>query len=206
MTEEKLYKILVEGKSCHGSYFSWSLPSKTRPGKWHSVELPLVQCERGFHLTKDPKSWFVPGCQVFEVETKGEKLDYDSVYDKVCVQKVRLLKQLSETELEALNIFSSGEHEIKSGSCIAQGTAKVTAWNSSTVTARDSSTVTAFGSSTVTAFGSSTVTARDSSTVTARESSLIAIRGKYSKNVRIDLTEEAVCVDYREGKPAIRLA
>ncbi|MBK9272828.1 MAG: hypothetical protein IPM48_14680 [Saprospiraceae bacterium] len=55
---DKLYKILVDGRSCHGGDLKWSLPTKKGnkwiPGEWHEVKGDLKICERGLHLTKKP--------------------------------------------------------------------------------------------------------------------------------------------------------
>ena len=216
---DKLYKVLVNGRSCHGSDMEWSLPKTTKagkvtPGKWHSVKLPLKNCVNGFHLTKDPSKWIQDNMSVFEVEIGGESLPYDDFMGKVCVQKVRLTRQLNNEEiLELFNllIVSEGYHTINSGVCVAFGSATVTAYNSATVTAYDSATVTAFGSAIVRAFGSAIVTASDSATVTASDSTivtasgsaLVSARGTYSDNVSVSATDNACFVDYRSGKPII---
>lgn len=36
--KQKLYKILVDGKSCHGGDLVWSLPKGKKKGDWHTVD------------------------------------------------------------------------------------------------------------------------------------------------------------------------
>ena len=177
---EKLYKVLLDGKSCHGSNMEWSLPTKSKPGKWHKIELPLRQYVNGFHLTKDPSAWWKPGATCYEVEVGGEALDYDTFNNKICVEKVRLIKPVTNDELINLfnlHNFTDGEHEVKTGLVYASGSASVRA----------------SGSASVTAYGSASVTAYDSA--------LISVRGNYSESVIVALEEESVLVDYRSGKP-----
>ena len=136
---DKLYKVLLEGKSCHGSTMEWSLPTKSRPGKWHKVELPLRRCENGFHLTKDPCAWWKPGATCYEVEVGGEALDYDTYNNKICVEKVRLVRPVTNDELISLfglHNFTEGEHTVKTGLVYASGSASVTASGSALISIR----------------------------------------------------------------------
>jgi hypothetical protein len=85
----KLYKILVDGKSCNGGNLKWSLPKDGKPGKWHKVKGDLKICEKGLHLTNKPYNWYSWGCTCFEAEAKGIKEWKD---DKCVCREVRLLK------------------------------------------------------------------------------------------------------------------
>lgn len=93
-----LYKILVSGRSCHGSDLAWGLPTDDgrggwRPGDWHAVEPPIVVCERGLHLTTDPTRWLAVGCAVYAAEGAGET---DAVADKIACERARLLRPAPE--------------------------------------------------------------------------------------------------------------
>ena len=85
----KLYKILVDGKSCNGGDLKWSLPKNGKPGKWYKVKGDLKICEKGLHLTTKPYKWYSWGCTCFEAEVKGIKEWQD---DKCVCSEARLLK------------------------------------------------------------------------------------------------------------------
>lgn len=91
----KLYKILVDGCSCHNSQnkMAWDLPEGKRPGKWHEVKGYIIPCENGLHLTDYDHIgiWFMPGCQIFEVETRGKCIRSG---DKWVAGAVRLIKSV----------------------------------------------------------------------------------------------------------------
>ena len=87
----KLYKILVDGKSCSGGHLTWSLPTKAKPGDWHAIRGKIIPCSVGLHLTDDPVAWWTPGCQVYEVEAVGVSLIEG---DKYVARRVRLLRQI----------------------------------------------------------------------------------------------------------------
>ena len=91
----KLYKILVDGKSCHNGNLKWSLPTKKNgkwiAGNWHTVDGELEICKRGLHLTTKRFNWYKWGCSVYEAETKG-KIKWQE--DKCVVNSARLLKEV----------------------------------------------------------------------------------------------------------------
>jgi hypothetical protein len=164
----KLYKVLKDGKSCHGGAMEWSLPKGKRPGKWHEVEGELVLCQNGLHLTDSPAHWWGLGHVAYLVEAQEVKGDPSKDPSrKVVARKVRLIRELTKAELEKLGVFVDGEHEVKHGIAHASGSANVTASGSANVTAYDSAKVTASGSANVTASGSAKVTASGSAKVTA---------------------------------------
>jgi len=237
----KYYKILLNGSSCHGGSFSWSLPSQgsgeatsgsnepASPGEWHALpdnEEPIL-CERGFHVTSQPTSWWVENADCYEVDCLGLLPEDPSNHKAVC-SKIRLLRKLSHDDLAKLNVFLSGESEISEGFGIAYGNAKVKAYGSSSVVAYGSSSVEAYDSSSVRAFGSSSVEAYDSSSVEAfgsssveaydsssvRASGFTFVKASGSTSVRasgraiirvelgapnVTLTEDAVCVNYKKS-------
>lgn len=95
ITPEKYYKVLVNGKSCHGGNLVWSLPTEAAPGEWHSVNGKIVLCENGLHVTTNPTHWWKDGCIVYEVEIDGEiggRIDHKC---KLVVPKVRLLRAVN---------------------------------------------------------------------------------------------------------------
>lgn len=91
MEPVKYYKVLVDGKSCHGGTFTWSLPTEDMPGDWNSVEGAIKLCENGLHVTTNPNHWWKDGCTVYEVEIDGEIGGRDDAKAKIVVPKVRLL-------------------------------------------------------------------------------------------------------------------
>lgn len=111
-----LYKIIANGKSCHGGDHEWSLPSNDGPGEWHEVDGDLVQCQNGFHLTTHPsRRFYGQGNELYEAEvdasagllmpkaTRAENEDeaefgpYDS--DEWVARRVRLVRKISGNEL-----------------------------------------------------------------------------------------------------------
>lgn len=89
----KLYKILENGKSCHGGSLEWSLPNG-HPSDWQEIKGNLSMCSNGIHLTDKPSKWFRWNCSIFEAEYKGEIL-WDKNESKCCVRKARLLKLIN---------------------------------------------------------------------------------------------------------------
>lgn len=92
ITPEQYYKVLVNGKSCHGGDLTWSLPNGDQPGDWHSVDGKIVLCENGLHVTTNPVHWWKDGCIVYEVEIDGEIGGRNDEKAKIVVPKVRLLR------------------------------------------------------------------------------------------------------------------
>ena len=85
-----LYKILVNGKSCHGGDLTWNLP-KGKPSKWHTVDGDLEICSKGIHLTTERFNWYKWGCEVYEAEAK-DILEWEG--DKCVARSVRLIKKV----------------------------------------------------------------------------------------------------------------
>ena len=88
--KQKLYKILVNGKSCHGGDMKWDLPKGNKPGKWHKASGDIEICSNGLHLTNEPFNWYKWGCDCYEAEYKG-KIEWEE--DKCVVQEARLIKK-----------------------------------------------------------------------------------------------------------------
>ena len=94
MEKEKsktLYKILVDGKSCHGGDLKWGLPKSGKPGKWHEIGGDLKICEKGLHLTTERFNWYKWGCTAYEAEAE-DVISWDG--DKCVARRVRLLKEV----------------------------------------------------------------------------------------------------------------
>lgn len=77
----QLYKVLINGHSCHGGSMAWSLPSG-KPGEWHSIEGDLRPCNNALHFTDDPICWYKWGCEVYtaEADNPQHKADDPHVY------------------------------------------------------------------------------------------------------------------------------
>lgn len=102
-----LYKVLVDGESVHGGTFQWSLPTADGPGDWHEVEGEVKLCSVGFHLTPDPSRWWVYNAECYLVEAEGVAGDVDRD-SKVVAKRVRLMRRLTWSELEAFGIYPDG--------------------------------------------------------------------------------------------------
>ena len=103
----KFYKVLIDGKSCHGGYMEWSLPVDGKSGEQHQTDGEISICNRGLHLTSDPARWWRPGCKVYLAEPGPISGSLD---DKIVSCSARLLKELTDAELSELKIFTSGTH------------------------------------------------------------------------------------------------
>ena len=179
---EKLYKVLVGGKSCHNGQLECSLPKNGDPGEWHEVDGELQLCYRGLHLTDDPAQWWEPDCKVYLVEAEGVLGTCEEREDrKVVARRVRLIRELDSKELEELRIYTSGNHVAKARRHIAYDSASVRAFDSASVRAYNSASVEAFYSASVEAYDSASVEAFDSASVRAYNSA--SVRAFYSASV-----------------------
>ncbi|NBW16523.1 MAG: hypothetical protein EBR82_51955, partial [Caulobacteraceae bacterium] len=170
------YKVLVDGKSCHGGNMEWSLPvaiegtDEFKPGKWMEVKGNIVCCSNGLHLTNKPAEWWVRNATVYLTEYDASKLSKDDTdsRDKFAVHMARLLKPLNQSELAIINIFTrDAKGRVNSKTAISSDNSKVRAFGESTVEASDNATVRASGNATVRAYGNATVRASDNATVRA---------------------------------------
>ena len=185
MTIPTLYKVLVNGRSCHGGNMEWSLPTQAPdgswvPGAWHEVDGPLSPCSRGLHVTAMPRAWFVADrareCQLWRCETGGEVIAHKA--DKHVARSVRLVAPASWAD-HGVYVVADGEHNASGDSW----------WH-------------AFGSATVRAFGSATVRASGSATVEAFDSATVQTHRAYYGENRATVTLHgalAVHVDRRGG-------
>jgi hypothetical protein len=95
-----LFKVLIDGRACHGGDLQWSLPVQSpgdegwQPGEWHAVEPPIQVCERGLHLTSDPLAWLRTGAMVYRAEGAGATSEDGS--DKTAFERARLLAPAPE--------------------------------------------------------------------------------------------------------------
>jgi len=82
-----LFKVLVNGRSCHGGDAQYPLP-----GQW-TLPLNPSCCKSGWHLTSDPLRWWVPQATLWLAEGDG-LLDGDGS-DKAAFERVRLVEQIT---------------------------------------------------------------------------------------------------------------
>ena len=177
--QPKLYKVLKDGRSCHGGDLAYSLPTRAAdgswvPGEWHRYEGDLRVCAAGFHLTPAPAEWWLDGAECYEAEYDDEGAITSG--DKVCVRAVRLTARLDEAKLTEFGGFGRGEHRVEQG--------RAWAYDSATVEAYNSATVRAYGSATVRAYGSATVI-------------------KFSYGVTVQLSDNAILIDRGTTPPTV---
>lgn len=89
-----LYKWLDgDRKSCHGGKpVVWPAPTADGPGEWMpAVQLPLVQCGRGYHVLQGRDLITRAAPTLWRVEHRGEVLVCDG---EVVVEQARLVRQL----------------------------------------------------------------------------------------------------------------
>ena len=92
-TRQPMWKVLVDGRACHGGEYRYSLPTDGGPGAWtEQAEDPLV-CRRGYHLTTKPMEWAKVGMRVFEATGVGM---YSFDRDKFAFERVRLIRDATE--------------------------------------------------------------------------------------------------------------
>ena len=98
---ETLYKILVNGRACHGGDFAYSLPTEKNgiwtPGDWHNIEGKTKLCSNGFHLTDKPGKWMKWGAEMYEVKAKNVG-QWDRDDAKCVASSVRLTKKAEMPE------------------------------------------------------------------------------------------------------------
>jgi hypothetical protein len=208
---KKLYKVLVDGKSCHGGNHTWDLPNGKKPGKWQTIAgAALVMCHVGFHITDGDglATWWKQGATAYEVEVDGDTPECRGIGDerKVVVGKVRLLRVVDEKTLNKHQVFTTGEHEVRQGIAAASGSSTVSAYDSSTVSAYGSSTVRAYDSSTVRAYDSSTVSAYGSSTISTPTGCGVSSCTTCVNSATVACSDRAVWVDRRGAMPKITQA
>ena len=131
-----LYKVLVNGASCHGGSMEWPLPTQAEdgtwtPGEWVRVEGALIECQNALHLTDQPAAWYQPGGQCWLAEHRGEMVgELNGTWQsKIGVREARLIRPVAWDEVA---VWSEGEHTIKSGVGRAYGNATVTAYGNAT--------------------------------------------------------------------------
>jgi len=89
-----LFKVLsADGTPAHGGTGVYPMPTKTgKPGAWTKPIKP-VACQKGYHLTSRPSSWWTSGARVFVAEFRGA-VDY-SPPDKAAYESVRLIEEIT---------------------------------------------------------------------------------------------------------------
>jgi hypothetical protein len=85
------YKVLVDGESCNGGDFEYDLPNDGEPGDWTPEIDDIEPCQRGYHLTNDPRQWLSSGCDIYIAEGRGKEKDCSD--DKKVFESVRLIKK-----------------------------------------------------------------------------------------------------------------
>ena len=85
-----LFKILVDGKPCHGGEGEYPAI-----GKWTArAKDDLSCCKNGYHLTADPLRWWLPKAQLFLAEADG--LPCGDSTDKACFVRIRLQLEIKK--------------------------------------------------------------------------------------------------------------
>jgi hypothetical protein len=145
------YKVLNDGKACHGGTYEYPLPKGKRAGKWTPSVENLSMCSRGYHVctAEQLPEWLNNGNEIYEAEIRGESREDGS---KTVAESVRLVRRLEHGEAAGKVLLACKPELliVKAGEiCLAWGSATVRASGSATVEAWDSATVEASGSATV---------------------------------------------------------
>ena len=111
MTVTTYYKVLNDGKACHGGTYSYPLPKGKRKGAWTPNIENIRPCSRGYHVctAEDLPKWLRDGNEVYEVELRGATIDHG---DKVVAESVRLVRRLEHMERVGEVGICDGECEL----------------------------------------------------------------------------------------------
>ena len=103
------YKMLdINGCSCHGGNYKWSLPEQGAdgswiPGAWTPKIKELIPCTQGWHLAKDSQALTWLSERIFIAEYSG-KIIHNS--DNVIVSQCRLLRELTAWNERTARLFA----------------------------------------------------------------------------------------------------
>ena len=95
-----IFKVLdANGKPLHGGKGDWSLPTpptepggEWTPGDWMPEIAEPKCCERGYHGTVQPMTWWRKDARLFVMESRGA-MSFES--DKACVAAARLVEEVT---------------------------------------------------------------------------------------------------------------
>ncbi len=82
-----LFKVLVNGRSCHGGAAEYP-----PPGEWTARISPSC-CKSGWHLTSDPLRWWTAKASLWLAE--GDGLLAGDGSDKAAFERVRIVEQIT---------------------------------------------------------------------------------------------------------------
>ena len=103
MPKQKFYKILVNGKSCHGGSAKW------KPGKWMPKLNGDIPCQDGmYHLCReeDLAQWLdKDNAEVWEAEISGPFTIHDDC--KVACNEARITKKVGVMTDRAYRLFAA---------------------------------------------------------------------------------------------------
>ena len=85
------YKVLSANGESTIQRHVWPLPNG-KPGRWVSVDGPLIACQNGLHVVEAPHltTWLEPNCRIFEAEIGAELLPGD----KIVARRARLVREM----------------------------------------------------------------------------------------------------------------
>lgn len=122
-------KVLRSGASWHGGTHAWSLPTQNADGSWEpgawTPPVPPRLCSTGYHLTNDPVAWWADAPDVIAYLAEYDGRVDDRGEDKFSVERCRLLRPLNETELAAVGIYLTGEHDEVTNARLVGGAAHI---------------------------------------------------------------------------------
>ena len=122
-------KVLRAGHSWHGGTHAWDLPTQREDGSWvPGAWTPRVTphlCSTGYHLTRDPVQWWADAPDVIAYLAEYDGRVDDRGEDKFSVERCRLLRPLNETELAAVGIYLTGEHDEVTNARLVGGAAHI---------------------------------------------------------------------------------
>jgi hypothetical protein len=88
MADILLFKVLVDGKPCHGGQDDYP-PA----GTWTSTVDELTCCVSGWHLTSDPLAWWTPKAELWLAEPQLPL--HGDTSDKAAFAAVRLVERIT---------------------------------------------------------------------------------------------------------------
>ena len=87
-----LFKVLVDGKPCHGGDGAFEYPAAGKPTP--EVDAPRC-CDSGYHLTSDPLRWWKPKAQLWLATVPDECEMNGDGSDKAAFSQVILLERVT---------------------------------------------------------------------------------------------------------------
>ena len=102
--EMTYYKVLsLDGTSCNGGTYKWSLPRNGQPGEWAALITDIEPCKRGYHVCERGQlvQWLGP--VIYECEVA---VGFIEQKDKCVVRQARLVRLIGNWNDRTARLFA----------------------------------------------------------------------------------------------------